>query len=162
MFPKKKTRKAAGGAEEAKKAAVSLLADKENTEKELFDKLVTRGFSPEDAEIALAYVVGKGYLCEERYFLRFVENCARSRLLGRRRILAEAKQKGFSEKTTAALSQRAFEDMDFDALCYEAYKRCRLETKEKIAQALLRRGYDVSNVRAAFEKAAKAADEQED
>ena len=153
---KKNRKEAADGVEGAVRMALSLLAYKENTEKELRTKLIDRGCSEEDADSAIAYVVQKRYLSEERYFMRFVESCARTRLLGRRRILAEAKRKGFSEKTVSAFAEKAFGAIDFDECCFEAYKKCRLPTKEKIVQALLRKGYGIDNIKAAFRKAGKS------
>jgi len=136
--------------EEAKKSAVALLAYKENTEKELYDKLTARGFSKENAAAALAFVTEKNYLSEKRYFLRFVEYCGNNKHFGRRRIEAEIYQKGFSAATVAACAEEVYEKIDFDAQCYEALLLLKKDGREKARAALLRRGYSGDNVRYAF------------
>ena len=148
MFAQKKNAK--GGAEGAVKTAVSLLAYKENTEKELYDKLIARGYADSDAAGAVAYCVSKRFLDEKRYFVRFVENAARARLLGRRRILAEAKVKGFSQETLTNCSETAFEGLDFGQLCLAALEKCSARTVDKATASLLRKGYTGADVREAL------------
>ena len=136
----------------AKKAAVALLAGKENTEKELYDKLIARGFSKENAAAALAFVVEKKYLSEKRYFLRLVEYCAGVKRYGRRRIQAEIRQRGFSAATVEEYSEEAFGKIDFDENCYEALTHLKKDDREKARAALLRKGYSGDNVRYAFSR----------
>ena len=136
--------------EKAKETAVALLAYKENTEKELYDKLTARGFSKENAAAALAYVVEKHFLSEKRYFLRLVEYCGNVKRFGRRRIMAEIYQKGFSAATVEEYSEEAFGKIDFDENCYEALTLLKKSDREKARAALLRRGYSGDNVRYAF------------
>ena len=91
-----RNRKIAESEEEgAIRMAISLLAYKENTEKELFRKLLDRGCTEEDAKAAVRFAVEKNYLCEERYFQRFAERCAIDRLFGKRRVIQEARRNGF-------------------------------------------------------------------
>ena len=106
--------------EGAKKAAISLLAYKEQTEKELFSKLLEKGFSKEDAAEAVAFTVEKQYLSERRYYLRFAEFCGKNKHFGRRRIVQEARRKGFSDRTIAEYTEEALQDVDFDESCYAA------------------------------------------
>ena len=136
--------------EAAREAAISILAYKENTEKELFDKLKARGFSEESAAAALAYVIEKKYLSEKRYFLRFVEYCGNVKRYGRRRIAAEVYAKGFSEATLAECSEEAYGRIDFDENCYQALLLLKKDDREKARAALLRRGFSGDNVRNAF------------
>ena len=129
--------------------AISLLAYKENTEQELFRKLLDRGCTEEDAKAAVRFAVGKNYLCEERYFKRFAERCAMDRLFGKRRVLQEARRKGFSERTIKEASS-FLKEIDFDALCYRALKKSGNGSKEKTVVSLARRGFSNTNIRYAF------------
>ena len=151
MYRKYRKKNAAGGAEGAVKAAVSLLAFKENTEKELYGKLLAKGYSEEDSAAALRFVVEKNYLSEGRYFLRFVEYYGSVKRYGKKRILQEAYKKGFSEKTLSEHSEEAFGRLDFNALCYEELGKS-APSREKAAAQLLRRGFSSENVRRAFER----------
>lgn len=139
-----------GGVEGAKKAAISLLAYKEQTEKELFTKLLEKGFSREDAAEAVAFTIEKQYLSEKRYYMRFAEFCGKNKHFGRRRIVQEARRKGFSEKTIEKYTEEALADVDFDESCYEALTHFRKGSKEKLTASLLRRGFTTANVRYAF------------
>lgn len=147
----KKRKIAEEGREGAIRAAVSILAYKENTERELYDKLVDRGCTREDAREAVHFAVGKNYLCESRYFARFAENCAQSRLYGRQRILMEARRKGFSEKTLSG-ADAVLDDIDFCEVCYKALKKCSLPTAEKATASLLRKGFALGEIKAALAK----------
>ena len=138
--------------ENAIKSAISILAYKENTEKELFDKLVAKGFSKEKASEAVAFVVEKKYLCEHRYFLRFVEFYGNTKHLGKRRILREARRKGFSENVIDGYFEEALSQVNFDEGCYGALCRCKSQNKEKACAMLLRRGYTVGNLHYALDK----------
>ena len=140
------------GPEGAKKAAVSLLAYREHTEKELLEKLIDRGFSREDARAAVDFTIEKSYLSEKRYYLRYAEFCARTKHFGKRRIAQEAKRKGFSAETVALYTAEALKDVDFDECCFEALLQIRHTTKEKMTATLLRRGFSAGNMRYAFEK----------
>lgn len=118
-----RNRKIAESEEEgAIRMAISLLAYKENTEKELFRKLLDRGCTEEDAKAAVRFAVEKNYLCEERYFQRFAERCAIDRLFGKRRVIQEARRKGFSERTIKEAAD-FLKEMDFDELCYRALEK---------------------------------------
>jgi regulatory protein len=148
--------------EGAKRTAVSLLAYREHTEKELYTKLTERGFSKQDAAAAVAFAVEKKYLSERRYYLRFAEFCAKSKHFGKRRIAQEAKRKGFSSETVAFYTDEALADVNFDEICYEALVGLRHTDKEKQTAALLRRGFTVGNMRYAFEKQGKEAELSEE
>ena len=139
-------------AEGAKRTAISLLAYREHTQKELFEKLLDRGFSREDAEGAVAFAVEKNYLSEQRYYTRFVEFCAKSKLYGRRRIYQEARKKGFSADAIDLYTEEALLEVNFDEICFQALQNIHSATKERQTSHLLRRGFSVSNIRYAFEK----------
>ena len=150
MFARKKKKPASDGAEGAKKAAISLLAYKENTERELYDKLTDRGYSDEEASEALNFVKARRYLDEARYFRRFVEGCACRRYYGKKRILQEAHLKKFSPETLNTAND-LFEEYDFASLCAEALVKLDKGEREKTVQALLRRGYGTAEIRKAFD-----------
>lgn len=76
-------------------AAVRLLAYGDNSERQLYQKLVCRGFSPACASEAVREVVRRGYLCEERQLRLLIEELANRRLYGRERILAGVRAKGY-------------------------------------------------------------------
>ncbi len=150
MYNKKTRTPGDGGLEGAIKTAISLLAYKENTKKELLEKLIDRGYSKEDAAQAVCFTVQKRYLNEERYFMRFVQSSAENKHFGKRRIIQDARRKGFADETIKKCGSDAVRQVDFDDECYKTlcrYNRC---PKEKIVPTLLRRGYTSRNVRYAL------------
>ena len=143
-------KKAEDGVEGAKRTALSLLACKENTERELFEKLRDRGYAPEEATQAVEYVKGKKYLDEERYYIRLVENAANTKLFGKTRILQEIRLKRFSAETVAKCAEKAFAEIDFEENCRRALAKIYRGDKRKAAMALMRRGYGQNEIKAAL------------
>ena len=159
----RRVKKAAQDGEDgAKRTAVSLLAYKENTKKELFDKLTERGYTAEEAGSAVAFAVEKKYLDEERYYKRFVENCANVRLLGKRRILQELRLKKFARETVEAYAEETFAKIDFEENCYAALRKFGRGDVRKAAAMLMRRGYGQSEIRAACVRYAAEESEETD
>lgn len=145
-------KKAEDGVDGAIRAALSLLAYKENTERELYGKLLDRGYAKEEAAQAVSYVKKRKYLDEERYYIRLVENCANVRLLGKTRILQEIRIKKFSDETVENCAEEAFAAIDFEENCRRALAKIYRGDKRKAAMALLRRGYGQNEIRAALSK----------
>ena len=148
MWKNRKNKQTEDTAENAMRTAVSLLAYKENTRKELFSKLVERGYSGENAAKAVNFSVEKGYLSEERYLNRYVESCVKS-LYGRKRILMSARKKGFDEEL---LTDDLFDSVDFEEYCYSALLKCKKPTANKARNALLRRGYFSAEITRALKR----------
>lgn len=82
-------------------------------------------------------------------FNGFAERCAIDRLFGKRRVIQEARRKGFSERTIKEAAD-FLKEMDFDELCYRALKKAGNGSKEKTVVALNRRGFSTTNIRYAF------------
>jgi hypothetical protein len=74
--------------EEAKKRALRLLDRRDMSKKELIDKLIEKGESPEDAHSAASRMEELGLLSDERYAAMVARHYA-SKGYGRRRIEAE-------------------------------------------------------------------------
>ena len=150
------------GEEGAKKTAISLLAYKENTKKELYEKLTERGYSAQEAAGAVVFVTEKNFLNEERFYKRFVENCANVRLLGKRRILQELRLKKFARETAEACAEETFAGIDFAENCYTALRKFGRGDLRKAAAMLMRRGYDTDEIRAACARYAREESEETD
>ena len=75
--------------------ALSILAYADNSERRLFSKLISHGFSREISEATVAECVRLGYINEEgqlnRYILKYCEE-----LLGPKKILAKLASRGYS------------------------------------------------------------------
>ncbi len=130
--------------------AVSLLARREQSRRELKDKLGRSGYARDEVEAAIGDVVERGYQDDAR----FAAVLARSRAAagyGPRRIVAELKSHGLDPATIAA----AVAETDGD---WQASARRQLERhygrkpagdaaeRSRRAGFLLRRGFDAATV----------------
>lgn len=152
MYKRRRTVATADTEENAKKTAVTLLAYRENTKTELTKKLIDRGYSKENAEIAVQFVVEKNYLNENRYFLRMAEYYACTKHYGKRRIMQEARKKGFSEETLSTFEREAFEEIDFNVECFKALRHVKAGCYKKVETSLFKRGFTGTNIRYALER----------
>ena len=109
----------------AKKKAMSLLEQQDRSEAGLRERLHRAGFSQEEAEDAILYVKGYGYLNDER----FAENFIRAHIQTRSRqwILQSLSDKGVDREISQEAYQTvaADEELDEEALIRKAIqKRC--------------------------------------
>ena len=136
-----------GGAYEK---ALSLLARREHSARELKSKLEQRGLDAEESATALAELQAKNYQNDER----FGEMLVRSRLeggYGARWILAELRQHGIGEARACELIAAA--EPDWAELVRRQLRRRYggkpardFAERNKRAAFLLRRGYDAATV----------------
>ncbi len=123
-------------------------------------KLSSKGYDREVAAAAAAYLAEKGYIREDDTACRRAEADLRKGW-GPRRIREDLRANGFSPEAVEAALE-ALADVDFEAACYELVCRkyaplpADRASREKIAAALIRLGYDTSDVRAALRRAAQS------
>ena len=93
------------GLKEIRDAGLRLLARREHSRHELFNKLTARGFDNRQVEAVIAELVEQGWLCDRR----FAESYARQRL-----------QKGYGPNRIAyELRQTGIDDFNLDAIVHE-------------------------------------------
>ena len=80
----------------ARAKALDLLLYKTRTEKELYDKLTEREYSPDEAADALDYVRSYGYVNDEDYALRYVMTNGGKK--GKAAVRRELREKGVDEE----------------------------------------------------------------
>ena len=123
--------------------------------KMLISKLRTKGVAPEDAAEAVNRIVLKGYLDECENAKREAEICA-DKLGGESRIRAKLIERRYSaEAIDSALFYLEDAGVDFDKNCKrlidKTYARLPSDAEEmrKLIAAVSRRGYSVSQIKAA-------------
>lgn len=129
--------------------AVSLLAMRAHTEKEILDALRKNAYSEASIAKAMARLHEAGYIDDADFAAQWV-NARTSRGLGTRRIRMELHHKGVS----SAEIDRAIDDISEDELISGALKAAKRAARgkdltsptdrQKILAALARRGYDFS------------------
>lgn len=124
---------------------MDLLARREHSRQELFNKLRNKGFSTDEIEAAIERLLSDGLLSDER----FAESYVRHRAIagfGPLRILMELKERGVDEQLIQQVVWQA--GIDWDANCYAAWQKkfnqyAPFGSKEYAAQLrfLAQRGY---------------------
>lgn len=141
---------------EALRRGLSSLAYGACSSGRLIQKLRAKGIGREFAEEAVRILLSEGYLSDEDNAVREAEKCV-SKGWGKRRILSDLCQKGYSkEAVSAALCALEDGETDFVALCAEQMTR-RLrdlpktpEEKQKLFAAMMRLGYANDEIREAY------------
>ncbi len=133
-------------------AAVSLLARRDHSEKELFRKLCEKGYA-EGAETALERLKNEGYVDDLRFAVSFSNELIRLKHYGKRRVEQELYKKGVSrDDISEALCAVKFEE---DAL-HELIRRKYIfkikddKSRQKTIAALMRLGYGYSEIKEAL------------
>lgn len=140
----------------ARLKALSLLTDMDRTEAQLRSKLLQKEYPVEVVEDAISYVKSFGYINDNNYARRFVENRKNSK--SRQEIRAALYQKGLDDKLIdSALEEVYGEDDELEAIRTLAKKKnFSLENsneaeKKKFFNYLMRKGFQYDNLRKIIE-----------
>lgn len=127
--------------------AAALLNYRNRSSRMLFDKLLEKGFSPEDAEYAVERLRELSYLNDSEFAASLVRECVR-RGYGKERI----ERKLSEHKLSPEIKEEALSgfETDEDALCELFGKLCKDvhdgKEREKAAAKLKRRGFSWSEI----------------
>jgi regulatory protein len=138
----------------AVESGVRLLARRAHSRAELRQKLVRKGFDPEEVQAALERLAGRGYLDDEAFARGLVRRRSVSR--GPLALAAELSAKGI-DRAGAAAALAGFDPeaqlATATALAERLYAAKPLpgyrETLDRVGSKLLRRGFSAGVVRAA-------------
>lgn len=133
--------------------AMRALDQRLQTHRELALRLQRKGFALETTEAALERLTALGYLDDERFAERWIENRLEHRPRGKRLIALELRQKGIDRQ----IVEETVSGMDIDdrrAALELARKRARNwqslppdEQQKKLTGLLARRGFDYDTIR---------------
>ena len=93
--------------------AISLLAMREHTEKEIRDKLKARSFSAADIDDAIMRVRKEGYLSEERFAEVYIRSRLRKLPEGRPLIAMRLRERGCPDDISRKALAEAWEREDY-------------------------------------------------
>ena len=100
---------------EAVEACVRLLSYRPRTEAELLKRLTQKGFEPELASEAVAWVRDRGYVDDADFARFWVRNRDQFKPMGARRLRYELAQKGVDRETAASILQETLPEQEDDA-----------------------------------------------
>ena len=123
---------------------------------QLAEKLIHRGVSRENAEAAVAELIEKGYIDEEKDIMRLCDSMI-SKKYGPRKILVALRGRGYGREALA-VAEEYLSDTDFSVVCesliatkIKKIPENRDEMKKLIAK-LTALGYNVSDVKKALSR----------
>lgn len=137
--------------ERAKKYALNLLALRMYTCTEVYDKLITKGTSPEDAEEVIGWLMGFGYLDDKKYAEYYINDSVKISNKGMFRIKQELLKKGIAKSIVEEAAENSEADVE-EALCDYVRRKfgedIEVSYKEmtRIKSHLARRGYSYGEI----------------
>ncbi len=140
----------------AREKALILLSYSDYTEKRMREKLTASGFSQTVVDEVMIYLTERRYINEPVFLRSFCEYCVTKKLYGKRKLLAEIKEKGFDRTCVEDELESILLDFDFVEICkkqIEKAKRVDLGDKvsrEKLIASLTRKGFSLSEIKAAL------------
>ena len=132
--------------------AVSLLARRDHSEKELKDKLSLKGYK-EGADEAIEKLKAGGYVSDERFARLFTRELRLLKKYGRKRIEQELYRKGIDRDIISeVISETEFDEDELVSLTRRKYGRYLGDEKglQKTVNGLLRMGYTYGEIRDAL------------
>ena len=132
--------------------AVSLLAAREHTEKEIRNKLDARFFTPSDIDEAVERIKREGYLSEERFAEIFIRSRLRKLPEGRAILSMRLRERGCPDDISRRALAEAWEREDYlEPLVSYLDELIRKKGEDSAYAALYRKGFTSSEVRKAKE-----------
>ena len=132
--------------------AVSLLARRDHSEKELMEKLSRKGYT-DGAEAAIEKLRNSGYVSDERFARLYVRELRSLKKYGKRRIEQELYRKGIARDIISeVLDETDFDENELVALIERKYSRYLGDEKgiQKTINSLVRMGYGYGEIRDAL------------
>ncbi len=138
-------------------AASNILVFADNTEKNLRDKLIRKGFNEEAIDAAVNKMKEAGLINDARLMQSVSEYLADKKLYGRARIKLELQKKGFDKQLIGENFNECVSDVDFKENCLKLVHKKKLADKIKdsktaraVTAALARYGYGYAEIKYAY------------
>ena len=138
----------AASAYAAKRSALRILAAGQCNRKKLFEKLLRRGFSVEDARTAADFAAEGGYIDENWQIESYLRELVEKRCIGRRKVVPMLLSKGYSGENIRAVLEGKYTDADFarvkKAFLVKKFGKTSPETREEaleMQKALYKQGF---------------------
>ena len=152
-------------AEEArvKKRALRILERRAHSTKELYDKLIEKGESPEHAAAAVAWLLEIRYLDDAQYANDIVRHY-HAKGYGKRKVEQELWRRGITKELWAEAIEAEMPEINEDALDRFIQMKLRGEkpdqkAEKRVADALARRGHGWDEIRSALRRYAEQIEE---
>lgn len=133
--------------------ALSLLATREHTAKEIERKLLDKGFSLPEIEEAISSLLSKGYLSEERFAESYIRSRLKKKAEGRQILKLRLREKGTPASVADYYLSLAWEEkLYLESLRKEFSSLLAKKGKDKAIAKLISKGFSISEIREVAEE----------
>ncbi len=130
---------------DAREYALKIILRRRQSGKQIFDKLLEKGFEEDEAEEAVSYYKEKGYIDDKDYARRFTSDAIKLKGYGKSRIIRDLKTRGISDEDIEEALFDAF--FDLAPIMLKKFPVCEsIKDKNKIINHFLRRGFSFSEI----------------
>lgn len=135
--------------------AIYYLSFKDNTKKELYNKLIEKGYSEEESEEAINKCLYYGYINDSHYALSYIKSNNRKK--GYSIIKRELLLKGIEKETIEDIysDMELNQDDVIDSIFIKRFNNCDFNDKKvtnRVISYFLRRGFEYDSIRKTMSK----------
>lgn len=132
--------------------AIYLLSSREHTEKELRNKLQTKGFKEEEIDSCVTRLKKEGYLSEERFAEIFIRSRLRKSAEGKSILMMRLLEKGTPRDIAHLKLEEAWEEGLWRESLEEAYTKYESKKGREYAEGKLReKGFSLREIRSVLD-----------
>ncbi len=133
--------------------AISILALREHSSKELKGKLLAKGYKEEEIDSAIKTLKEEGYLSDERYAECFVRSSLRKRAEGKSFVMMRLQEKGIAKTLASDSVNAAWGNEEYLPTLQKEWSKLYKKYGEEKAEAKLRaKGFTSSEIRKVRER----------
>ena len=150
-----------------KYCAVLILGRRSHTKKELYDKLIKKGYSEECVEQAVSYMEEQGYINDRDYAEKFLHDAVELKKHGISRVRMDLRRKGIDDEIIEeVISECEFENSDTIQKILESraknYDLTDKKQRDRLIGYMLRRGFSYGEVYSALRQYMEEVEEYYD
>lgn len=144
--------------------ALKLITFRDRTQKELYDKLIQKGYDENTVEDVIAFLKEYGYINDFKYSQHFINDCVNLKKWGKIRIRSELLKRGVKRDVFEGILEEAFLGGSDDTLLNQIQTRFKnsdlgnIKERTRIFNFFLRRGYCAEEIKGALNKACSFKD----
>ena len=132
--------------------ALSLLAVREHTAREIHNKLIQKGYREDESDDAVSRLLSEGAISEERFAEVFIRSRMRKNPEGKQIILMRLKERGCPDSISRKALDEYWESEAFLPYLVESYSSLlRRKGRDGAISSLLRKGFSMREIRNAEE-----------
>ena len=129
----------------AKECALKIILRRRQSGKQIYEKLLEKGFEENEAEEAVSYYKEKGYIDDKDYARRFTSDAIKIKGHGKSRIIRDLKTKGISDEDIEEVLSDAF--FELAPIMLKKFPACEsIKEKNKIINHFLRKGFSFGEI----------------